>query len=158
MVPGFMRRQHLVKFLALDVGSGAIAWRKSFGSPIRSAPTVSNGRVFFSNVGNDVFALSTADGNELWRYQGSTQQASIIASNSPAVSGNYVTVPYTTGDLLTFEASSGALAWSDNLIGRTASNTASTAERHCRPSGHRGKRRLCHLPWRAHGIIQVIGR
>lgn len=112
--------------LALDAGSGAIAWRRPFGQPIRSAPTVSQGRLFFSNVGNDVYALSTSDGAELWRYQGTPQQASIIASNSPAVSGNYVSVPYTTGDLLTFEAGSGLLAWSDNLIGRSVANTAST--------------------------------
>ncbi len=112
--------------LALDAGSGAIIWRRPFGAPIRSAPTVSNGRLFFSNVGNDVYALSTIDGGEMWRYQGTTQQASIIASNSPAVSGNYVTVPYTTGDLLVFEVGSGLLAWSDNLIGRSVANSAST--------------------------------
>ena len=112
--------------LALDAASGAIVWRKPFGQPIRSAPTVSNGRLFFSNVGNDVYALSTSDGAELWRYQGTPQQASIIASNSPAVSGNYVTIPYTTGDLLTFEAGTGLLAWSDNLIGRGVANSAST--------------------------------
>ena len=112
--------------LALDAASGGIIWRRQFGQPIRSAPTVSNGRLFFSNVGNDVYALSTSDGAELWRYQGTVNQASIIASNSPAVSGNYVTIPYTTGDLLTFEIDSGYLAWSDNLIGRSVANTAST--------------------------------
>ncbi len=113
--------------LALNAGSGNILWRRSFGQPIRSAPTVSNGRLFFTNVNNDAFAVSTADGTELWRYQGtSAGQASIIASNSPAVSGNVVVVPYTTGDLLAFDVSSGVLLWSDNLIGRGVANTAST--------------------------------
>lgn len=113
--------------LALNAGSGTIVWRRQFGQPIRSAPTVSNGRLFVTNVNNDVFAVSTADGTELWRYQGtSAQQASIIASNSPAVSGNVVVIPYTTGDLLAFDVSSGVLLWSDNLIGRGIANTAST--------------------------------
>jgi outer membrane protein assembly factor BamB len=112
--------------LCIDINSGAVVWRSKFGQPIRSAPTVSNGKLYFSNVANDVYAISTADGSEIWRYQGTGQQASIIASNSPAVSGNYVTIPYTTGDLLTFETGSGYLAWSDNLVGRSVANTAST--------------------------------
>ncbi len=112
--------------LALDATSGNIQWRTKIGQPIRSAPTVSDGRIYFTSIANDAYAVSTADGSQIWQYQGAGQQASILASNSPAVAGGYVLVPYTTGDLLALERNSGFVAWSDSLIGRNANSSGSS--------------------------------
>lgn len=112
--------------LALDAASGAIAWRAKIDQPIRSAPTVSGGVIYFTSVGNDAYAMSTADGTQIWKYQGTGQQASILASNSPAVSGGQVIVPYTTGDLLALETSSGFVSWSDSLLGRNANSSGAS--------------------------------
>ncbi len=112
--------------LALDAATGGIAWRTKIDQPIRSAPTVSGGVIYFTSVGNDAYALSTADGTQVWRYQGAGQQASILSSNSPAVSGSHVLVPYTTGDLLALEKSSGFVSWSDSLLGRNANSSGAS--------------------------------
>ena len=114
------------EILALDAGSGNILWRSKVGQSIRSAPTAADGRVYFTSVANDAFAYSTADGSQIWQYQGAGQQASILSSNSPAVSGNYVIVPYTTGDLLALEKSSGFVAWSESLLGRNANSSGAS--------------------------------
>ena len=114
------------EIVALDAGSGNIVWRSNVGQPIRSAPTVADGRVYFTSVANDAFAYSTADGSQVWKYQGAGQQASILSSNSPAVSGGYVIVPYTTGDLLALEKSSGFVAWSESLLGRNANSSGAS--------------------------------
>jgi len=111
--------------LALDAGSGAIAWRKPVDAPIRAAPTVSDGLVFVVTVSNDVLALSTADGSQRWRYQGTGERAATIASSSPAVANGYVVVPSTSGEITAFRAADGQPVWSDPLT--TGDPTSSLA-------------------------------
>ncbi|MGE0212225.1 MAG: PQQ-binding-like beta-propeller repeat protein [Parvibaculaceae bacterium] len=101
--------------LALDAGSGAIAWRKAVDAPIRAAPTVSDGMVFVVTVSNDVVALSTSDGAQLWRYQGTGERAATISSSSPAVANGFVVVPSTSGEVTAFRISDGQPLWSDPL-------------------------------------------
>ena len=111
------------EIIALDASSGNQIWRTKIAQPIRAAPTVADGRIYFTSVGNDAYALSTAHGSQVWHYQGAGQQASILSSNSPAVSGKHVIVPYTTGDLLAFERSTGFVSWSESLIGRNSNSS-----------------------------------
>ncbi len=112
--------------VALEPGSGRQIWRRQFDLPIRAAPTVADGRIFFTQINNEVHALSTTDGSEIWRYQGSGEQASIIASTSPAVADGFVVVPLTTGDILTFRSSDGLFTWTENLSGGTAFSSLAT--------------------------------
>jgi outer membrane protein assembly factor BamB len=111
--------------IALDAGSGAIAWRKQVGSPIRAAPTVSNGRLLFTSVANQVFCLSASDGSEIWTAQGVGEQASIIASTSPAIDGETVVVPQTSGDVTAYQMASGASLWTDTLSSADTSSSLS---------------------------------
>ncbi len=101
--------------LALDAGKGTILWRKTFDGPIRGAPTVADGRMFFVTITNEVDAVSTADGTSLWRYQGTGESASILESSSPAVANGIVVLPHTTGDIAAFNAADGRLLWSEAL-------------------------------------------
>ena len=126
--------------LALDASSGAIQWRKSVGSPVRGAPTVSNGRVLFTSVANQVFCLSTSDGSEIWTSQGVGEQASVIASTSPAIQGEAVIVPQTSGDLTAFQVTSGAPLWTDTLSSTdTSSSLANLNDIAARPVIDRGQ-------------------
>jgi outer membrane protein assembly factor BamB len=101
--------------VALDARTGSEIWRKQFEAPIRGAPTVADGRLFFATVSNDVHAISTSDGSSLWRYQGIGEQASIVASPSPVVANGHVVVPHTTGELIAFRADDGMPVWTETL-------------------------------------------
>jgi outer membrane protein assembly factor BamB len=101
--------------LALDAASGAILWRQKFDSPIRSAPTVADGRMYFVTISNEVNAVSTADGTSLWRYQGTGESAAVLASSSPAVAGGVAVLPHTSGELSAFNAGDGRLLWTEAL-------------------------------------------
>jgi len=103
--------------IALNATSGSLAWRKKLSVPVHSAPTISNGRIYIVSVNNEVQALSTTDGNILWKHQGVGEKASRAASTSAAVSGNNLVVPFTTGEVLGFNASSGLSNWGDALSG-----------------------------------------
>jgi outer membrane protein assembly factor BamB len=101
--------------LALDASSGAILWRKKVEAPIRAAPTVADGTIYFTGSSNEVFALKTGDGSELWKYQGTGGHASIVSSTSPAVANGFVVMPTTSGEVIAFSSNDGLESWSDSL-------------------------------------------
>ncbi|MEM7427039.1 MAG: PQQ-binding-like beta-propeller repeat protein [Pseudomonadota bacterium] len=111
--------------VSLDAARGAVVWRKRLDVPVRAAPTVSNGRIYFAAVNNEVHSLSAFDGGSAWKYQGIGEKASRTASTSAAISGNTVVVPLTTGEILAFDASTGLSNWGDALSGSTRFSGAS---------------------------------
>ena len=110
--------------VAFDAGTGARLWEKKFGSPFHSAPTVAEGRLFAINIDGQVLCLSTSDGGTLWTYHGVPQQAAaLLTSTRPAVSGDLVIVPFTSGDIAALKVDSGAQLWTDSLSGAHANST-----------------------------------
>jgi outer membrane protein assembly factor BamB len=119
--------------LALDASTGAVQWRKKLGAPVRAAPTVTDGAIYFTGSSNEVFALRASDGGELWKYQGTGGRATVASSPSPAVAQGIVVIPTTAGEITAFTASDGLEAWSDALNSNdpsaTATNIGSVAAR-----------------------------
>jgi len=112
--------------VALDAGSGAKIWEKTLGAPFHTAPTVADGRLFATNIDGQVFCLSTGDGGTLWTYHGVPQQAAaLLTGTRPAVSGDIVIVPFTSGDLAALKVDSGAQVWIDSLNGAKSNSTIS---------------------------------
>jgi len=112
--------------LAFDAASGAKLWEVKLGAPFHNAPTVAEGRLFATNIDGQVICLSTSDGSTLWTYHGVPQQAAaLLTSTRPAVTGDLVIVPFTSGDLAALKVDSGAQVWIDSLNG--ARSTSSIA-------------------------------
>jgi outer membrane protein assembly factor BamB len=101
--------------VALDAASGQQIWKYKGAIPFRMAPVVSGGRVFASTQENQLFALATNDGRVLWDHRGIAETASILRSNSVAVEGDLVVVPYSSGELFALRADNGRALWSDTL-------------------------------------------
>jgi outer membrane protein assembly factor BamB len=108
---------------ALDASSGKQLWKVDVGVPIVNAPVASGGRVFVSSQDNHFYALAQIDGRKLWDHQGITESAGILESTSAAVAGEYVVVPYSSGELFAIRITNGRVAWSDMLT-RTGNVTA----------------------------------
>jgi outer membrane protein assembly factor BamB len=100
---------------ALDPATGKVIWDVTVGAPVHSGPTVANGRVFVITVENELFALNAADGKELWEHVGLPQTASLLGGASPAVEGEVVIAPFSSGELDALEVENGLPLWSDNL-------------------------------------------
>src|ERR1700741_1643056 len=66
--------------LALDPADGKVIWRSSVGPPVRSGPTVSDGRVFVVTVENELVVLAADDGRRLWVHNGIPETASLLGS------------------------------------------------------------------------------
>jgi outer membrane protein assembly factor BamB len=111
---------------ALDAKTGADAWKVNIGVPVHSAPVVDNGRVYVITQENELRALDEKDGKELWRHNGISESASMLLSSNVAVSGEFVIVPYSSGEIYALRADNGVMAWSD-MLSRTGNVTALTA-------------------------------
>jgi outer membrane protein assembly factor BamB len=101
--------------LALDAATGKEIWRRDLAAPAHGAPTVADGRLFAITVENQLQVLDTADGHILWMHQGLPEPASLLGAASPAVEGDIVVVPYTSGELFGLRVENGRVLWSDNL-------------------------------------------
>ncbi|MEE8392938.1 MAG: PQQ-binding-like beta-propeller repeat protein [Rhodospirillales bacterium] len=101
--------------IALDAETGAEIWRRSFGAPVRSAPTVRGGRVFVLSLDNKLNVLRASNGETLWTHSGLTETASLLGASSPAVDSGVVVVPYSSGELVALKVENGRVLWTDSL-------------------------------------------
>jgi outer membrane protein assembly factor BamB len=110
------------ELVVLDAASGKELWRKPLPSPVRVAPTVAGERVFVVGIDNQMVAMSAKDGQRLWSHSGITETAGLLGGGAVAVSGDYVVVPYSSGELFALRLENGRLLWADNLSGVRQSN------------------------------------
>jgi len=100
---------------ALDAKTGKQIWKANLSVPITDAPVVNGGRVFAITQENHLYVLASADGRQLWDHQGIVESASIMSGTSPAVAGEFVVAPYSSGELFALRVENGRVAWSDSL-------------------------------------------
>jgi outer membrane protein assembly factor BamB len=101
--------------IALDAESGEELWRAALPGPMRAAPTVTAGRLFAVTIDNQMHALSADDGRLLWSHAGITETAGLLGGASPAVDGDIVVVPYSSGELVALRVENGRAVWVDTL-------------------------------------------
>ena len=111
---------------ALDASSGRVVWTKDIEAPARGAPTATGGKVFVVTQTNVVLALDAADGTELWSYRGIPETAGLLAAASPAVVGDTVVVPYTSGEVIAFDIAKGEPRWSEAVTASTRTYAVSS--------------------------------
>ena len=104
------------QLFALDAANGATAWVIDLDTPALAAPTIADGRVFVITQSNTLLALSVSDGTELWRFRGVPSSAGLLGSGTPAVSGNTVVVPYSSGEIVALNATTGEPRWADAVV------------------------------------------
>ncbi|MDT7951860.1 MAG: PQQ-binding-like beta-propeller repeat protein [Acetobacteraceae bacterium] len=110
--------------LALDAGTGAIQWRKDIGVPARSGPTLSNNRMHFTTIDDQLLALSLPTGERAWSYTAETAKTTVLTDAAPAISDGFVVAGFGSGELVSVRADSGVLAWSDTLASSRGRNSS----------------------------------
>lgn len=101
------------QLVVMDPATGKILWRHNLPAPVRGAPTVRGGRVLLITVDNSTLALSAEDGHELWHHNGISEMAAMLGGTSPAVEGNTVLVPYSSGELFALRIENGTVQWNE---------------------------------------------
>ena len=125
---------------ALDPKNGKTIWKTGVGAPVRSGPTVADGRVYAVTVENELVALAADDGRRLWGQNGIPETAGLVGSSSPAVEGEVVVVGYSSGEIYALTIENGRPLWSDSLSSGGAVDAVSAlADIRGRPVIDRGR-------------------
>jgi outer membrane protein assembly factor BamB len=101
--------------LALDAKSGTIRWRQKISAPVRSAPTVKDGRIYVVTINNQLEALNIKNGDVLWSHSGTIEIAGLLGGASPALDNGVVVVPYTSGEVFALRVENGYPLWSESF-------------------------------------------
>ena len=101
--------------ICLDSNSGKVKWKKNFGLPMRTPPTIWRGRIFVITVTNKLLVLNSSDGEELWSHQSIDETTTILGGASPAVDDGVVVAAYSSGELAALKVENGQQLWSDVL-------------------------------------------
>ncbi|MES0879290.1 PQQ-binding-like beta-propeller repeat protein [Roseibium sp. SCP14] len=100
---------------ALEAGSGRVIWKADIDTPARGAPVAGSGHVFVVSQSNEVYALSQSDGSIAWTYAGIEETAGLLSAANPAISGNRVIVPFSSGEIMAINIKTGEPEWIDGV-------------------------------------------
>ncbi len=112
--------------IALRADNGAELWRGNLPGPSRSSPTVGAGRVFAVTIDNQTVAFDEESGKKLWTHSGISESAGLLGGGSPALVGNTIIAPYSTGELVALRITNGRMLWSDSLVAVRRTDTLSS--------------------------------
>jgi outer membrane protein assembly factor BamB len=110
----------------LDSKTGEVKWEAPAPAPMRSAPAVSDGRIFVITIDNQLVVYALDDGRKLWSNAGVEEAAGLLGGTTPAVDGNIVIAAYTSGELLAFDVTDGRSIWTESLAGGARGNAIAT--------------------------------
>lgn len=124
---------------ALDAATGEELWSVEVESPIHGAPTVASGRVFAIDVDNQILAFDVNTGAQTWSYQAIIEPARILRASTPAVLGETVLAPFSSGEIVALRATNGQAIW-QQVLSRTNRTNALSEIRDIagRPAIYRG--------------------
>lgn len=108
---------------ALDQATGAVLWTTPVDVPIHGAPTVAGSRVYVVDVENQIQAFDTTTGAQVWSYRGIPEPARIMRASSPAVVGDTVIAPFSSGEVVALRAQTGQAVW-QQVLSRTSRTSA----------------------------------
>jgi outer membrane protein assembly factor BamB len=101
--------------VALDAATGTAVWKKSLRVAFRSAPKVAGGKLFATTLDNQLYAIRTDNGEIAWTQRGLTETTDFMKSVSPAVQGDTLITPYSSGEVYALSATDGRELWADAL-------------------------------------------
>ena len=119
----------------LDETTGKVRWTKASGAPVRLAPMLADGKVYFGNDAGFAFCLDAKSGKEIWKFQAAPEDRRLLGNARmislwPLRSGLLVDdgVAYFTAGLFPNErvffyavdAATGKLLWKNDTKGESA--------------------------------------
>ncbi|WP_340423325.1 PQQ-binding-like beta-propeller repeat protein [Yoonia sp. GPGPB17] len=109
---------------ALDAATGAEIWTQDLDAPAGAAPTLRGDLVYVVARDSTAWALDTGNGRIRWQRSGAPSTANFAGGASPAVSGEFVVFPFSSGEVLSTYPQGGLTRWSTFVSGDRVGNAA----------------------------------
>lgn len=106
------------ELVVLDAATGGVIWRQKVDGAIGGAPAVSGGMVYVATRNSTGWAVRAADGRVMWQSDGLPTSNGVMGVAAPAVAGNTVVFPFSSGMLSGFDRDKGQKRWDVPLTGR----------------------------------------
>ena len=103
--------------IAMDPASGAIRWRHRMEASISTAPLVIDGLIIAVNLNNKAIALDVANGRIQWEIRSGGSSTGLSGAGAPAAVGEFLALPFSSGELVGANIKTGARAWSAAVSG-----------------------------------------
>lgn len=105
------------ELVALDAASGRVLWRQRVNAAIGGGPAVQDGVVYVAARNSVGWAVRASDGRVLWQTSGTGSGSGVMGVSVPAVQGDTVVFPFSSGQLLAVDRQSGLTNWTAQIAG-----------------------------------------
>lgn len=113
------------ELLAISAANGGKIWNVKLDAPVRSAPTVFEGKLYVVSRNNQSFAIEATSGRILWQHRGLLELSGVLSGGGPAADSDMVLMPYSSGELAALSSGNGSVLWGESLAsGRPENNLA----------------------------------
>jgi outer membrane protein assembly factor BamB len=102
--------------MALKLEDGAEVWRKHTESPMSGSPAIMGERAFVTSTNNEVYAFDINTGEIVWTDQAIAESARVLSSPSPAVNGDLLVAPFSSGELIAYLPANGKRLWGPDTL------------------------------------------
>jgi outer membrane protein assembly factor BamB len=103
---------------ALDAATGDVRWVQELQSAATGAPTVSNGVVHVVTRNALGWAIDAGTGRILWQVVGAPSESGLAGGPSPAIAGQLVVFPLSSGQMIAAVSGPGTQAWAASVAGQ----------------------------------------
>ena len=95
---------------------GDIIWQKDTEKILRSSPVIYDNKLFVLSANNELLALSIKDGSLVWNYKNLETETNLLGMGIPAIQNKTIVVPFTNGEIIAFDTTTGKPKWSNILL------------------------------------------
>lgn len=110
---------------ALNAATGAEVWTQDLDAPANAAPTLRGDLVYVVGRDSTAWALDQSNGRIRWQRSRAPSTANFAGGASPAVSGEFVVFPFSSGEVLATYPRGGLTRWSTVVSGDRLGNVSS---------------------------------
>ena len=108
------------ELVALDAGTGGVAWRQDLAGAASGAPAVRGDTVYVVSRGGRGLALDAATGRIRWEVGGVADTVGVTGAAGPSVTSDLAILPFGSGEVFAARADSGERVWTASVTGGRA--------------------------------------
>lgn len=106
------------ELVALNAETGAEIWRQDLDAAASGSPTVAGDLVYAVSRDSRAWAVRVVDGRVAWELPGTPSPAGYVGGPGPAIAGDLVIFPFSSGELVAADRVSGVRKWAASVAGQ----------------------------------------